>query len=296
MKRGRLLRIAAILYLVLVYATLYLLYPEAFTLNPTPLLTLSFLLATAAEILRGIRIALLYSCITRRFDYRRGVEARFAGNIVALLTPSVAGGEVVRGLVLHGGVEAEAIPAIGAAAVDGGIDLIGNYLLALSALAASSAPAAPLPELLALAPFAAWVFGLLLVASGRFARLAVHLAERMRGHRLLDRFASWAARLERLRVKPRTALLALAITMAAWLLEAASYTVAATLDPLWSCGCVAELMLMGIIPTPGGIGPGEALLAAKCPGIATWRMIYLMASTLPGIPVFLAGVRRGSQS
>ena len=291
MDRGLLLRIAAVAYMVLVYVTLFILYPEAFNLKPTPLLLLSFLLATGAELLRGIRIALLYRCVGGHLDYRRGIEARFAGNIVALLTPSVAGGEVVRGLVLHGGVEAEAIPAIGVAAVDGGMDLIGNYLLALTALAASAAPAAPLPELLALAPFTAWVFGLLLVASGRFARLAARLGEKLRGRRLLDRFAGWVARLERLRISPRTAAIALTLTMAAWLLEASSYAVAALQKPLKSCGCVAELMLMGIIPTPGGIGPGEALLADKCPGIASWRIVYLAASTLPGVPVFLAGIR-----
>ncbi len=292
MDRGTLLRILAVVYMALVYVVLYRLYPEAFAIRLTPMLAISFLLGATAEVVRGARLALLYRCIGGPLDYRRGVEARFAGNIVALLTPSVAGGEVVRGLVMHGEVEAEAIPAIGVAAVDGGMDMIGNYLLALAALAAGSAPAAPIPELLALAPFAAWVFGLLLVASGSFSRIALRLAERLEKRRLLARFSRWIARLEKLHVKPRTAVVALGLTLAAWLLEAASYATISPLNPMLSCGCVAELMLMGVIPTPGGIGPGEALLAARCPGIASWRMVYIAAATLPGIPVFISGIRR----
>ena len=291
-RRGVALRIAAVAYIVVVYAVLYRLYPSAFRLTaPLPLVAAAALLLTAAEVVRGVRLALLYRSVGGSTTLRGGVEARFAGNIVALLTPSVAGGEVVRGLVLHGAVESRAAPAIGVAAVDGGLDLIGNYTLALLAAALHSAPAAPLPELLAAAPFAAWVAGLLLVTSGWFARIASRIAARLEGRRLLGRISSWVAELEKLHIPPRVALTALAATFAAWGLQVASYWLLSGCAPTYSAGCVAELLLMGVIPTPGGVGPGEALLAPLCPGIASWRIVYIAASTLPGVPVFLAGLR-----
>ena len=288
MKRDVILRAAAAAYIIIVYAALYMLYPEAFALKPSPLLLASFSLAVIAEVLRGVRLALLYSDVGGSISYHKGVKARFIGNIVALLTPSVAGGEVVRGLVLHGGIEAEAIPAIGVAAIDRGLDLIGNYILAIIALVSSAAPTAPLPEMLALAPFLAWTGALALVSSGRFARLASRAAAALRDRGLLARIADWISRLERLHIRPRTIATALTLTMVAWLFESMSYAILASIHPLLACGCVAELMLMGIIPTPGGIGPGEALLAQSCPGIAAWRMVYLAAATLPAIPALLA--------
>ncbi len=291
-RRGAALRVAAIVYIAVVYLVLYRLYPGAFRLAAPPLAAAAAaLLLTASEVLRGVRLAILYRSIGGKATVRGGIEARFAGNIVALLTPSVAGGEVVRGLVLHGSIEAEAASAIGVAAVDGGLDLIGNYLVALLALTVHSAPAAPLPEILAAAPFAAWVAGILLVTSGWAARLAARLAERLRGRRLLGRLADWIAELEKLHIPPYVALTALGVTLAAWGLQVTSYWLLSGCAPAYSAGCVAELLLMGVIPTPGGIGPGEALLAPKCPGIASWRLVYLAASTLPGIPVFLAGLR-----
>ncbi len=292
-RRALLLRVAAVAYLLIVYLLLYTYYPESMR-APLGALLPALVLGGVAEALRGIRLYTLYRSVSGDASLGRALRARFIGNLFALLTPSVAGGEVARGVVLHGRLEKDAMLAVGVAALDSGLDLLGNYVLALAALVAGCAPAAPLPELLALPAFLLWMVAVYLVAVGRVEGIIARLEGLMESRAWGRPVASLLSRLRGLRVKPRVLAAAFALTIAAWMLTVASYAVFAGAICL-AAGCVAEDILAGVVPAPGGIGPGEALLAGRCPGIAAWRGVYVAAMTLPGafLLVSLRGETRG---
>ncbi len=287
-RRDLLLRVAALVYILTVYILLYTYYPESMRASLDELLP-ALILGVTAETLRGVRLYILHTSVSGEASLRRALRARFVGNLFALLTPSIAGGEVARGVVLHGKLEKGAVLAVGVAALDNGLDLLGNYALALTALLAGCAPAAPFPEMLALPAFLLWLLIVYLVTVGRVEGIIARL-EGIAGSRAWGRpIVSLLSRLRGLRVKPRVLAAAFALTFAAWLLTVASY-IAFMGVPCLAAGCVAEDILAGVVPTPGGIGPGEALLAKMCPGIAAWRGVYVAAMTLPGA-LFLAPLR-----
>ncbi len=283
---GKKLRVAFVaLYLALLYLILSRLFPRATMLPTNPrILAYSVLLALLAECVRAARLALLYWGGLDARRYMQALRARFAGNLAALITPSVAGGEVVRGLVIHGRVETKAARAITAAAVDSGADMIGNYTLALLALALGSAPAAPLPEIVAAAPAAAWLLVYALLPLRTHKRILERIADKLDAMRLrlLSSISSLLREAAHYETEGKMLAGALLLTLVAWLLQVSSYAVFAEPCYAKALGCVTETVLMGVIPVPGGIGPGEALLATRCAGIVSWRILYTVAAVAPG--------------
>ncbi|AEM38743.1 hypothetical protein Pyrfu_0874 [Pyrolobus fumarii 1A] len=276
-----------LVYLLLLYYLLYKLLPTALQPPPNPLAALASLVVfLTAEVIRSARLALLYWGRLDHNVFWKALRARLAGNVVAIVTPSVAGGEVVRGLVLHGELSWGAARAIGIASIDGGLDMVIDYALALVALLLGAAPAAPLPELLSLPPALLWILVLVLITTRHAHRMLEALAGRLKEGRL-GRISGLVNEVSGIHVPPYRLAASLLLSIAAWLLQTLSYALYSGIELDKSLGCVTELYLMGVIPSPGGIGPGELLLANSCPGIASWRAAALLVSTVPGIPLVL---------
>ncbi len=246
-----------------------------------PILLACFLATLlATESLRGIRLMLLAQCIGARPSFVRALASRVVGSLVSALTPSAAGGEVLRGLLASGRLEAGAA-VVGV--VDGAMDLVANYVYAV-ALAPCVLPVAPAYVAaglgLGLVPVLLWTAGL---AGARFAL------------RLSRKGPSWLRR----GVEAFTSLRGVltgwrgfvlwAITGVSWLLQCLQLMVVCLfVCPAGLLDVVAGFTyasLMGLIPVPGGAGIFELVASVfVCPeATVVWRVVWLLSLVIASL-------------
>ncbi len=275
---------------------------EAFskvTLRELALFTLAFL---AAEALRAARLSVLLSTVgLEPPGPLRLLGARLAGDLVSIVTPSVGGGEAVRGALAS---PRPSVKHVVVGFIDGAFDLVTDYALAVALLAYASSigghrvAVAVLAVLLGSVPVALWIAGLLVALHvGR----AEALASRIRFRRVRDavkRFAEEVQMILESTSKGRLAAslaAALALSIAAWIATAAELAAVSGASLMDCTAAVVYGFLMGVIPTPGGVGVGDAAMAFYVdPGaVIAWRSLWLAYSVVLGaacLVVFGVGV------
>lgn len=233
----------------------------------------------AGEAVRAVRLGILVEEMTGcRTGAPRSLTARLSGNLIALLTPSIGGGEAVRGALAcpeHAGRSA----VVGV--LDGGIDLVANYLIAaagLPLLAVSGyihEAGLLVPGLLIASPvFAAWSLAL---GSRRVFNAIVSRAERLP---LVSRWLKGVASLPPPPSLPLTRRVEIAfLSVVGWILNYAEILPLQLLycghaAPACIIGFIASF-LAGVLPTPGGVGTVDYYMSLFiCPeAVITWRII-----------------------
>ncbi|MET1101074.1 MAG: hypothetical protein ABWW69_01150 [Pyrodictiaceae archaeon] len=258
----------------------------------------------AAELVRGLRLTILYKWVTSSRDpvslrlYARALLARFSGNIVSALTPSALGGEVIRGLVVSEGLRG--IPRfIALGLLDGLYDLYANTILAILLIGyVGATPMSIIVLLLGLAASASWLL-VSLVFSGKWARPS----------RLVRRLPLVGSKLVRdaskILVKgftPGVLGPASTLTVVSWLVMAAgmlpvvNLSCSHSIDYPHTLAILLYTYLAGIIPLPAGLGSMDSWLAfTTCPSAAlVWRTGVLAAlgiMALASLPLVLGRLK-----
>jgi len=243
------------------------------------------ILLFGAETLRAYRLKLLVSRYNK-CSLLRCIVGRWTGSLLSTTTPTIGGGEALRGVITSCTIS---VQTIGSGIVDGALDFIVNYLLAIVFLPLSLllypniVHVIAMTLLIALPVFLFW----LLIISGCGYNIAKKLpfADRVGVDRIRKLVSS--IELDRL-LFVKTFIL----TMAAWTLDALNLAYFAshvsTTSFINAYIALVYSLLLGVLPTPGGAGPVDSLLATLIEPITaiTWRLLRILIMVAGGFTAF----------
>jgi len=244
------------------------------------------ILLFTAEVLRAYRLKLLVSRYNK-CTLLSSIVGRWVGSLLSIATPTIGGGEALRGVIASCSISTQ---AIGSGIVDGALDFIANYLLAIAFLPISillysdTIHGIFIALLIGLPIFLFW---LLIICGDRYNNIAMRLSfiRRIEADKLRKLVAS--IKLDKL-LFVKTFIL----TVIAWSLDAinlAYFTLQTSSTSLVSAYiALVYSLLLGVIPTPGGAGPVDSLLAALIdPTTAiTWRLLRIFVIAAGGSIAF----------
>lgn len=244
-------------------------------------------LLLVAETLRAYRLKLLVSR-HNKCSLSSSIIGRWTGSLLSVSTPTIGGGEAVRGVVAARTISAQ---AIGSGVVDGALDFIANYLLAIFFL-----PLSPLlyPNTIHVIVIAllialpAFLFWLLTINNSKHDTIVKKLpfANRIG----VDRLKKLVTSIE---LDKSLFVKTLILTVIAWSLDALNlaYFASQTSTTGFIDAYIALVysLLLGVLPTPGGAGPVDSLLATLInPTTAiSWRLLRAFVLATGGSIAFV---------
>ncbi len=237
-----------------------------------------------AESLRAWRLKLIVSTLGPSPGMLKALGSRLLGDVVSSLTPSVAGGEALRGVIAGGDLS---LSYATAGILDGVFDLYANYVYAIL-LAPLALKVSYFYTTLALI-LGGLAVSFWCIALG-FTKLH-DIAKRIIPRRFsgLLEIPSTLRRLSTILWGVKfTAIIS--ISLVSWLLQCLQYYVVC-MNHCGGANLLRVVMaytyssLMGLIPLPGGVGVFElAASSYTCPEAAiSWRLLWLIAITFSAL-------------
>lgn len=249
-------------------------------------LTVFTILLFAAEALRAYRLKLLVSRYNK-CSLLSSIVGRWAGSLFSIATPTIGGGEALRGVIASCSISAQ---AIGSGIVDGVLDFIVNYLLAVILLPISTllypnmVHGIFIAMLVGLPVFLFWFF---IICGNKYGSMIVELpfTRRVKASKLRQLVTS-------IKIDKLLFVKALILTVMAWSLDVLNlaYFALQTSSTSLINAYIALVysLLLGVIPTPGGAGPVDSLLATLIDPVTaiTWRLLRILIIAAGGSIAF----------
>ena len=249
-------------------------------------LAIFIILLFIAETLRAYRLKLLVSRYNK-CSLPSSIIGRWSGSLLSVSTPTIGGGEALRGVIAACTISAQ---AIGSGIIDGALDFIANYLLAIIFLPLSlllypsTIHAIIIALLITLPVFLFWLF---IISSNGHNNLVKKLpfANRIGVDRLRKLVVS-------IKLDKSLFVKAFILTIIAWSLDALNLAYFASQTSITgfidAYIALVYSLLLGVLPTPGGAGPVDSLLATLINPVTaiSWRLLRILVMTAGGSIAF----------